>query len=66
MARKKKEKRVKLTLVKSPIGYKQDQKDTVRTLGLRKMHQSVEHTDTPMIRGMINKVSHLLQVEEVE
>lgn len=63
---KKKEKRVKVTLVKSPIGYKQDQKDTVRSLGLRKMHQSVEHTDNPMIRGMINKVSHLLLVEEVE
>ena len=66
MARAKKEKRIKLTLVRSPIGYKKDQKDTVRSLGLRRMNHSVEHTDTPMIRGMINKVSHLLQVEEVE
>jgi large subunit ribosomal protein L30 len=64
MAKKKKEKVYRVTLVKSPIGYSQRQKDTVRALGLRRMHQTVEHTDSPVIRGMLNKVSHLVQVEE--
>jgi large subunit ribosomal protein L30 len=60
----KKEKTVRITLVKSPIGYTQRQKDTVRALGLRKMHQTVEHIDSPVIRGMIAKVVHLIKVEE--
>jgi large subunit ribosomal protein L30 len=64
MAKKKKEKVYRVTLVKSPIGYSQRQKDTVRALGLRRMHQTVEHNDSPVIRGMLNKVSHLVQVEE--
>ena len=64
MAKKKKEKVLRITLVKSPIGYTQRQKDTVRALGLRKMNQTVEHTDSVVIRGMVNKVSHLVQVEE--
>lgn len=66
MADKKKsqEKFVRITLVKSPIGYSVRQKDTVRALGLRRMNQTVEHSDTPVIRGMIAKVSHLLEVEE--
>ena len=64
MAKKKKEKVLRITLVKSPIGYVQDQKDTVRALGLRRMHQTVEHNDSPVIRGMVAKVSHLVQVEE--
>ncbi len=64
MAKKKKEKVLRITLVKSPIGYTQRQKDTVRALGLRKMNQTVEHTDSPVIRGMVTKVSHLVQVEE--
>lgn len=51
-------------LVRSPIGYNQSQKDTVRALGLRKMNQVVEKDDTPVIRGMINKVRHLVSVEE--
>ena len=63
---KKKQKMLRITLVKSPIGYSQRQKDTVRTLGLRKMNQVVEQADTDMIRGMIAKVSHLVSVEEVE
>ncbi len=62
---KAKEKMVKVTLVKSPIGYSKDQKATVKSLGLHKMYQSREHKDTPMVRGMINKVSHMLEVEEV-
>jgi len=61
---KKKQKVLRITLVKSPIGYSKRQKGTVRALGLRKMNQTVEQADTPVIRGMINHVSHLLQVEE--
>jgi large subunit ribosomal protein L30 len=64
MAKKKKEKILRITLVKSPIGYDQRQKDTVRALGLRRMNQTVEHSDTLVIRGMVAKVSHLVQVEE--
>jgi large subunit ribosomal protein L30 len=57
-------KKVKVTLVKSSIGCPKDQKATVRALGLRKLHQSVERDDTPAIRGMIFKIQHLLKVEE--
>ena len=64
MAKKKKEKVLRITLVKSPIGYTQRQKNTVRALGLRKMNQTVEHTDSAVIRGMVTKISHLVQVEE--
>jgi large subunit ribosomal protein L30 len=53
-----------VTLVKSPIGYSKRQKETVRALGLRRMHQTVEHKDSPAIRGMIAKVVHLVKVEE--
>ena len=60
-----KQKKLRITLKKSPIGYEKKQKITVRTLGLRKMHQTVEHNDTPQIRGMINKVKHLVTVEEL-
>jgi large subunit ribosomal protein L30 len=55
---------LRITLVRSPIGRRQDQKDTVRALGLRRMHQTIEREDTPVVRGMINKVSHLLVVTE--
>ena len=61
-----KEKIVRVTLVKSPIGYSERQKGTVRALGLRRMNQVVEHVDTPVLRGMLAKVSHLVAVEEVE
>ncbi len=56
---------LKITLVKSPIGYNRRQKETVKSLGLRRMSQSVVIGDAPQIRGMIAKVSHLVQVEEV-
>ncbi len=56
---------LKITLVKSPIGYAKDQKVTVQTLGLKKLQHSVVHNDTPQIRGMINKVKHLVKVEEI-
>jgi large subunit ribosomal protein L30 len=55
---------LKITLVKSAIGYSARQKGTVRALGLRRLGQTVEQSDTPVIRGMINKVSHLLKVED--
>lgn len=64
MAKKKEEKVVRVTLVRSPIGYSQRQKNTVRALGLLKVNQTVEHLDGPSLRGMIDKVSHLVQVEE--
>ena len=60
----KNEKSVFVTLVRSPIGYTKDQKKTVLALGLRRMHQTIEHKDTPALRGMIRKVEHLVQVEE--
>ncbi len=58
------DKSLKVTLVKSSIGYSERQKRTVRALGLRRMGQTVEHNDNPVIRGMINKVFHLVKVEE--
>ena len=58
------EKVIRVTLVRSPIGYTKDQRATARALGLRRMHQTVEHQDTPTLRGMIQKIGHLVQVEE--
>lgn len=57
------EKKLKVTLVKSPIGTRQDHRATVRGLGLRKLNHSVELQDTPAIRGMISKVAYLLKCE---
>ena len=54
-------KTIEIKLVKSPIGYTKRQKATVKALGLKKLHQTVEKEDTPAIRGMINAVSHLLE-----
>ena len=55
---------VRVTLVRSPIGYTKDQKRTVLALGLRRIRQTVEHKDNPAVRGMIRKIIHLVQVEE--
>jgi large subunit ribosomal protein L30 len=57
---------LKVTQVRSAIGRPKDQKDTVRRLGLRRMHHSVLKEDRPEIRGMIAKVRHLVSVEEVK
>ena len=57
--------KLKVTLVKSVIGCKQDQIATVKALGLKKIRDVKEHADNPQIRGMINKVSHLVKVEEI-
>lgn len=58
--------RLKITWTKSFIGRPQRQREIIRSLGLRRLHQSVVHGDTPSIRGMVNKVVHLVTVEEVE
>jgi len=55
--------KIQVTLVRSPIGYEKSQRATLRALGLRKLHQMVEKDDTPAIRGMVNAVSHLVEVE---
>lgn len=59
-----KKKMLKITLVKSAIGYSERHKATVRALGLRKMNQTVVQEDNPSIRGMLSKVNHLVLVEE--
>jgi len=57
------DKKIKVTLVKSVIGTKQDHRATVRGLGLRRRHHTVELVDTPAVRGMINKVAYLVKCE---
>jgi large subunit ribosomal protein L30 len=57
------EKKIKVTLIKSVIGTKQDHRATVRGLGLRKLNSSAELVDTPAVRGMINKVAYLVKCE---
>jgi len=59
-------KQLKITLVKSPIGFEQSQEDPVRGLGMRKLNETVLLNGTPQIRGMIYKGRHMLKVEEVE
>lgn len=67
MAKRKAEgKTLRITLVRSPIGYSWRQKRTVRALGLRHMQQTVEQPDNDAIRGMLAKVPHLVQLEETE
>ncbi|MBE0417564.1 MAG: 50S ribosomal protein L30 [Coriobacteriia bacterium] len=56
--------KIRITLVKSPIGSPADQKATVRALGLKRMHHTVEQDDTAVIRGMVFKVKHLVRVED--
>lgn len=58
--------KLRLKYVKSSIGYNKKQKETVRALGFHRLNETVEHKDTPIIRGMVNKVRHLLEVEEIE
>lgn len=56
--------KLRITLKRSLIGRKKDQIATISALGLKKINDVVEHNDTPQIRGMINKVNYLLEVEE--
>ncbi len=58
-------KKVKITLVRSGIGYPKDQKATLKALRLTKLNKTVEHEATPQILGMIKKVNHLVKVEEI-
>jgi large subunit ribosomal protein L30 len=54
---------LRLTWLKSSIGYKSDQKRTIKALGFHHLHQTIEQEDTPAIRGMVAKVRHLIRVE---
>ena len=56
---------LKITLIRSTIGRPWDQERTVRALGIRRMHQTVVRPDNPSIRGMVTKIRHLVEVEEV-
>jgi large subunit ribosomal protein L30 len=58
--------KLKITQTKSGIGYKQNQRDTLRSLGLKRMHDVVVKEDRPEIRGMVRTVTHLVTVEEVD
>ena len=58
--------RLQITWVKSAIGYSERQKNTIRALGLRRLGDVVEQPDSPAIRGMLDKVSHLVRVETKE
>lgn len=55
---------LRITYRKSAIGYRQRQKDTIKSLGLRRLNQTVEHPDSPDIRGMVYAVRHLVEVQE--
>ena len=57
--------RIRVRQVKSASGHRGDQVATARALGIRRLHQSVEHDDTPQIRGMLFKIRHLVEVEEI-
>ena len=59
-------KQLEITLKRSLIGRPENQRVTVKTLGLRKLHQTVVHQDNVAIRGMVNQVSHLVEVKEIE
>ncbi len=59
-------KKVRITLVKSAIGYSVKHKATLRALGFHRLHETVELVDTPALRGMLIKVNHLVQIEEVK
>ncbi len=58
--------KIKITQVKSVIGSTKRQKAIMKALGLRKMHQTVVHDDSPQVMGMVNKMMHLINVEEVK
>lgn len=58
--------KLRITLIRSIIGFAHPQRRVVRALGLRKLHQTVERADTPSVRGMVHKVRHLVTVEEVQ
>jgi large subunit ribosomal protein L30 len=57
-------KSLRITLVRSPLGFSKRHKATLQALGLRRLHQTVEQADTPQVRGMLAKVGHMVKVEE--
>jgi large subunit ribosomal protein L30 len=57
--------RLRITYRKSAIGYPQRQKDTIRSLGFHRLYSTIEKDDTPSVRGMIQRVAHLVAVEEI-
>ena len=57
--------KIRITQIKSKIGQPEAQKKILASLGIRKMHQTVEHEDTPQIMGMVNKLKHLVKVEKL-
>ena len=63
---KKTEKKLRITQVKSAIGYSEKHKDTLRALGFHRIGQTVEQVDTPALQGMLRKVNHLIKIEEQE
>ena len=58
--------KLRITLQRSPIGYEQSQRETARSLGFKKLQQTVLHDDNPVIRGMVHKIRHLVHVESIE
>jgi large subunit ribosomal protein L30 len=58
------EKKLRITYIRSAIGYSKIHKATIRALGFSRLHQIVEHVDNPVLRGMLSKVNHLVQIEE--
>ncbi|MSQ41433.1 MAG: 50S ribosomal protein L30 [Dehalococcoidia bacterium] len=58
--------KLRITWTKSAIGYAAKQKATIRALGLHRLHESVEHDDTPSVRGMADRVRHLVTMQEVD
>ncbi len=58
-------KRLQIKLVRSGIGKPQDQRETIKALGFKRLQQTVVHDDTPVIRGMVRKIQHLVEVNEV-
>ena len=59
-------KKLRITLVKSPIGYSEKHKETIRALGFHRMSETVELVDSPALQGMLRKVNHLVKIEEQE
>lgn len=57
--------KIRITWKKSSIGYASDQKRTIKALGLKRLHHHVEHDDSPSVLGMVEKVKHLVEIEEV-
>ena len=60
-----KKKIIRVTLVRSAIGFSKEHKAAVRALGFKRLHQTVEHVDSPSLRGMLYQVAHLVVVEEI-